>query len=108
VPHDIFASVYRLIEPSSVTAANVHDLGHYLGIPAVHQFLFQLLFRFVPTPDEKAAAEDEYAKHTLEGNAKALQAAFGDLQAGDGDKIAPLLESAKALKDMVKGFGGEF
>lgn len=108
VPHDIFRSVYRLIEPSSVTAANVHALGHYLVIPEVHLPLFRLLFDFDPRDPEAKAAEAAYVKTTVLGKAQALQAAFGDGQISNPDSLRAVLQSAMALKDMVLGFGEEF
>jgi pimeloyl-ACP methyl ester carboxylesterase len=108
VPHDIFQSVYRLIEPSSVTAANVHDLRHYLITPAVHLPLFRLLFGFRPKKAEQDAAEAAYLANTVLGKAQALQAAFGDLQPTDADSLRAVLDAARALKDMVLGFGEAF
>jgi hypothetical protein len=109
VPHDAFRLAYRLIQPSSVTAANVHDLGHYLAIPDIHLHLFRQLFGFKPTAAERQSAEAAYDSTTIEGKARALQTAFGDLKpAIDEDALRPLLEAAKALKQLVQGFGEKF
>lgn len=108
VPHDIFNSVYDLIEPSSVTAANVHDLRHYLAIPMVHLPMFRLLFDFRPKQVELEAGEEAYFETTVLGKAQALQAAFGDAQPSSPDSLRAVLEAAKALKDMVLGFGEAF
>ncbi len=109
VPQTIFTSVYSLREPTSVTEANVHGLGHYLLTPEVHQLLFRLLFNFAPKKAEKAAGEAAYLATTVLGKAKALQAAFGDLGgAASEESVTKLLKTAKALKDMVQGFGEQF
>ncbi len=109
VTHSTFRLAYKLVQPSSVTAANVHDLGHYLAIPEIHLHLFRLLFDFRPAQQERQAAEAAYDATTVQGKARALQTAFGDLKpALDEDALRPLLESAKALKKLVLGFGEEF
>lgn len=108
VPHSTFQSSYQLIEPTSVTAANVHGLDHYLLTPKVHLPLFRLLFGFRPTKAEQEAGEAAYIQTTVQGKAQALQAAFGDLQFGDDESLLALLKAAKALKDMVVGFGEQF
>lgn len=108
VPHPIFKSVYSLVEPSSVTAANVHDLRHYLITPMVHLPLFQLLFGFRPNKAEQSAGEAAYFATTVLGKAQALQAAFGDFQPTDTDSLRAILDAARALKDMVLGFKESF
>lgn len=87
----------------------MHGLGHYLLTPEVHQLLFRLLFNFAPKKAEKAAGEAAYLATTVLGKAKALQAAFGDLGgAASEESVTKLLKTAKALKDMVQGFGEQF
>jgi hypothetical protein len=108
VPHDVFQFVYSLIEPSSVTDANVHGLGHYLITPMVHLPLFQLLFGFRPKKAEQSAGEQAYFATTVLGKAQALQAAFGDFAPTDPDSLRAILDAAKALKDMVLGFKEAF
>ncbi len=109
VPQSIFTSVYSLQGPTPVTEANVHRLGHYLLIPEVHRALFRALFNFAPKKAEKTAGEALYLATTVIGKAKALQAAFGDLGgAASEESVKKLLETAKALKDMVQSFGEQF
>lgn len=108
IPHAIFNSVYMLKEPSAVTAANVHGLGHYLTNPEVHLVLFRLLFDFRPKKAERDAGEHAYFATTVEGKAKALQNAFGDFSPPDENSVKALLAAAKALKDMIAGFGESF
>jgi hypothetical protein len=108
VPQSIWKSVYILAEPSSVTAANVHALRHYLVDPMVHLVLFRSLFNYRPKKKEQEDGEAVFLETTVEGKAKALQAAFGDLQLNDQDSLKALLEAAKGLKDMALGFGEEF
>lgn len=109
VAKSIFTSVYSLKEPTSVTEANVHGLGHYLLIPEVHLTLFRLLFNFAPKKAERAAGEAAYLETTVLGKAKALQATFGDLVSSPNEgSIQKLLENARALKEMVEGFGEPF
>lgn len=108
VPHDVFSSVYLLKEPSAVTAANVHSLGHYLVNPEVHLGLFRLLFGFRPKKSEREAGEGAYTALTLEDKARALQNAFGDFSPTDQDSVKALLTAAKALKNMIEGFGESF
>jgi hypothetical protein len=105
---EIFRLVYSLITPSSVTAANVHALNHYLTIPVVHLTLFRLLFDFRPKKQEQEAGADAYLATTVEGKAKALQTAFSGLQPTDPESLRAMLDAAKALKDMVLGFKEEF
>jgi len=108
IPRGIFQSVYRLIEPDTVTAANVHDLRHYLASPMVHLPMFRLLFGFRPKKPEQDTGEAAYFAMTVQGKAKALQTAFGDLQPTNPDSLHALLDAAKALKDMVLGFQEQF
>lgn len=108
VSHDIYRSAYSLIELTSVTEANVHDLGHYLVNPKVHLPMFRLLFGFRPVKKEREEAESIYFESTIEGKAKALQAAFGELQPKSPDSLHALLLAAKDLKDMVQSFGEQF
>jgi hypothetical protein len=108
VPHDVFRAAYSLIEPSSVTAANVHGLDHYLITPMVHLPMFRLLFGFRPRKKEQQAGEDAYSEDTVEGKAKALQTALGEFQPTSRESLQAVLEAAKALKDMVLGFGEKF
>jgi|KBSMisStandDraft_5_1062788.scaffolds.fasta_scaffold113890_2 hypothetical protein len=108
IPQAMFTSVYSLVETSSVTQANVHDLGHYLITPTVHLPLFRLLFGFRPKKQEQDAGAQKYFALTVQGKAQALQTAFGDLQPTDPDSVQALLDAAKALKDMVLKFGESF
>jgi hypothetical protein len=108
IPQDIFTSVYSLVEPSSVTQANVHDLGHYLITPMCHLPLFRMLFGFRPKKQEQDAGGQTYFAMTVQGKAQALQTAFGDLQPTSEDSMLAVLDAAKALKDMVLKFGEEF
>ena len=108
VPATLFKSVYRLVQPSAVTEANVHALNHYLKIPDVHLPMFRLLFGFRPNKQEETSGRDEYLKNTVEGKAKALQVAFADLQPSSPESLQSLLAAAKALKEMVLGFKEQF
>lgn len=108
VPHDVFGAAYRLIEPTSVTEANVHALHHYLITPMVHLPMFRLLFGFRPKKEEQEAGQDAYLASTVEGKARALQAALQDFQPSEPGSLRAVLEAAKALKDMVLGFGEQF
>ncbi len=109
VPHDVFVNSYALVEPSAVTAANVHDLAHYLAIPEVHQPIFDLLIDFRPKKAEKKEAEEKYFATTVQGKAQALQSAFGDLGTDINEgAIRDLIDAWKALKDLVESFGEKF
>jgi hypothetical protein len=109
VPHDDFVSSYALIEPSAVTQANVHDVGHYLSIPVVHQLLFDIVLDFRPKKAEKDTAEKAFFATTVQGKAQALQAAFGHVGTDFGDgAIADLLTAWKDFKDLVESLGEEF
>lgn len=108
VSQDVFTSEYGLIEPSSVTEANVHDLGHYLITPMCHLPMFRALFGFRPKKQEQEDGEQKYFEMTAQGKAKALQTAFGDLQPTSPDSLLAVLDAAKALKDMVLKFGEAF
>jgi hypothetical protein len=109
VTHDVFVANYALIEPTAVTQMNVHDLGHYLAIPEVHQQLFGMLIDFEPKKAEREAAEKRFFESTVQGKARALQSAFGtvgtDLNEG---AILDLLTAWKQFKDLVVTFGETF
>jgi hypothetical protein len=109
VPHNVFAANYALIEPTAVTQANVHDLGHYLAIPAVHQRLFSMLMAFVPKKAEKEAAEQKFFATTVQGKAAALQSAFENVgtELNDG-AILDVMTAWKQLKDLVVAQGEVF
>jgi hypothetical protein len=109
VTHDVFVANYALIEPTAVTRANVHDLGHYLAIPEVHQVLFDLLIGFTPKKAERKEAEQQFFATTVQGKATALQAAFGNVGTDLNDgAIRDLLDAWKQLKDLVVNFGEKF
>jgi hypothetical protein len=109
VTHDVFVADYALIEPSAVTQVNVHDLGHYLSIPEVHQVMFEMLFNFVPNQSERDVVEQAFFQTTLQGQAQALQAAFGHVGTDVNDgAILDLLSAWKQFKDFVVNLGGKF
>jgi hypothetical protein len=108
IPQEIFTSVYGLIEPSSVTQANVHDLGHYLITPMTHLPLFRSLFGFRPRKQEQDDGAQKYFAMTVQGKAQALQSAFGDVQPTHPESLQALLDAAKALKDIVLKCGESF
>ena len=70
--------------------------------------MFRLLFGFRPKKQEQEAGEDAYLENTVEGKAKALQTALGEFQPTSLQSLQAVLEAAKALKDMVLGFGEQF
>lgn len=103
----IWEGSYQLIEPSAVTSANVHALSHYLLDPEVHLPLLHVLMGFKPLALERKAAQDFFNQTTLNGKAQALQQTVEMLDLS-GQSLKALLDAAKALKDMVIGFGEEF
>jgi hypothetical protein len=108
VPHKVWENNYQLVEPSAVTSANVHALGHYLLDPEVHLPLLSTVMDFHPTsPAELKAAQDAFNGTTMAGMAKALQQTVEDLDLS-GQSVNNLLVAAKALKDLVNGFGESF
>lgn len=107
IPHTMWRSSYRLLEPTSVTQANVHSLSHYLLNPLVHLPLFRLLFGFRPSVHEKNEGSDAYLANTVIGKAEALTAAVEGLNCSEGS-IRELLSAGKDFKDLVESFGETF
>ncbi len=107
ISHDAWNASYRLIEPSSVTDANVHSLSHYLINPLVHLPLMRFLFGFRPLKAEKDAALTQYLQGTLEGKAIALREAFETFEF-DEKSVKNLLRAGKTLKDTVENLGDSF
>jgi hypothetical protein len=107
VTHKVWEDNYQLVEPSAVTSANVHALGHYLLDPEVHLPLLRAVMSFRPLSAERRAAQDAFNGTTLQGKAEALQQAVETLELSE-QSVNNLLVAAKALKDMVEGFGGSF
>jgi len=107
VSHKVWEDNYQLVEPSAVTSANVHALGHYLLDPEVHLPLLRTVMGFHPIPAERKAAQDAFNGTTMAGKAKALQQTVEDLDLS-GQSVNNLLVAAKALKDLVNGFGESF
>jgi hypothetical protein len=62
---------------------------------------------FHPIPAERKAAQDAFNGTTMAGMAKALQQTVEDLDLS-GQSVNNLLVAAKALKDLVNGFGESF
>lgn len=107
VPHDVFRKTYHLIEPSTVTAANVHGLDHYLAHPDVHLLLFRQLFGFRPRKTEREAAMSIYLQDTVQAKAAGLRDALDGLELTE-ESVNTLLNAGIALKDVVEGFGEKF
>lgn len=107
VPHNVFRRTYRLIEPSAVTAANVHGLDHYLANPEVHLLLFHQLFGFRPNKTEREAAMNTYLQDTIQAKAAALRDALDGLEFSE-ESVNTLLNAGIALKDVAEGFGEAF
>ena len=107
VTHKIFEDNYQLVEPSAVTSANVHGLGHYLLDPEVHLPLLRTVMGFRPLSAERKAAQVAFNGTTIQGKAEALQQAMEDLELSR-QSVNNLLVAAKALKDMVESFGESF
>jgi len=103
----IWKDNYRLVEPSAVTSANVHALGHYLLDPEVHLPLLRTVMGFRPLSADRKAAQHAFNETILRGKAEALQQGVEALRSSE-QSVKRLLETAKALKDMVEGFGESF
>ena len=107
VTHKIWEDNYQLVEPTAVTSANVHALGHYLLDPKVHLPLLRAVIGFRPLSAECKAAQDAFNETTLKGKAEVLQQSIEVLDLSK-QSVSNLLEATKALKDMVEGFGETF
>lgn len=107
ITHEIWDKNYRLIEPSAVTSANVHSLGHHLLDPEVHLPLLRATIGFRPLSPERKAAQDAFNEATLQNKAEALQLTFERINLSE-PSVKKLLEAAKALKDTAKSFGETF
>jgi hypothetical protein len=107
VPHKVWEENYQLVEPSAVTSANVHSLGHYLLDPEVHLPLLRTAMGFRPRSAEGKAAKAAFYQTTLKGKAVALEQAVEELDFSE-QSVKQLLEASKMLKDMVEGFGESF
>ncbi|MDC0948925.1 hypothetical protein OAS86_06260 [Gammaproteobacteria bacterium] len=110
VTHRIWEENYRLIEPSAVTSANVHALGHYLLDPEVHLPFLRTLIgrrRFNPLMAERKAAKQAFDDTTLKGTAEALQQSIETLDFSK-PSLNSFLQAAKTLKDVVESFGERF
>lgn len=107
ITNQIWEDNYRLIEASAVTSANVHSLKHYLFDPDVHLPLLRSLIGFRPLVAERDSARLAFNETTLQGKAEALQQSIETLNLSE-QSINNMLKSAKALKELVEGFGEEF
>lgn len=99
--------VYALIEPSEVSAANTHDLVHYLKNPAVHLPLLAKLtrFKFRPKKAAREAAMAKYLATTGRGHAQALEEAFESIDLGELDSLRAFAKAAQAMHAFVSSFG---
>lgn len=107
ITHKVWENNYQLVEPSAVTAANVHGLGHYLLDPEVHLPFLRNVMGFRPRSAERSAAQDAFDSTTIRGKAEALQQAMDNLELSR-QSVSNLLVAAKALKDMAESFGESF
>lgn len=107
IPHAVWRSAYRLVEPTSVTDVNVHGLGHYLRNPLVHLPLFRLLFGFRPGAQERDAGSDAYLAGTVRAKADALTAAVENLDFSERS-VRELLAAGTDFKDLVTSFEEAF
>ena len=107
ISHNVWQSSYRLVQPTGVTSANTHDLGHYLLNPMVHLPLLKLLFGFRPPKAERESAREAYAATTLQSKAIAVRETFESFNFSE-TSIKNMIAAGKELKDMVESLGEQF
>lgn len=107
VSHKVWNSSYQLIEPTSVTSANVHNLDHYLKDPQVHLPLMRLLFGFRPLKAEQDAARASYLATTVSGKAMLLRDAFESFDFSE-HSINTLLKAGKVFAETIESLGDSF